>query len=192
MGENFDMKQQKGGVRYGILRGGSTVVLIKSGFGGTCRGTKDKHLKMAQRLRQRGYSVICASNPYDRDNTLKADEKILREYVAAQAFSDFDLYLVGISDGADHILQLAQKFPQTKKLLAINPSSVSAEDLLAKLSRLPQPEKHFVYGAEDEEFDRVAMLRSADVPNLHLAVVEGADHQFTHMLETYLSLADLL
>ena len=192
MRDNFDLVLQKGGVRYGILRGGSTIVLIKSGCGGSCRGTGDRRLKMARRLWQQGFSVICATNPCGCDSTLAADEKILRQYAAEQNFSDFDLYLIGTSDGADHNLKLARHFPQTKKLLAINPSSVSPEDQQEKLRLLPQVEKYFVYGTKDEEFPQGERLQTADIPNLWVFFTEGADHRFTGMPDAYIAQADLL
>ena len=180
-------------VNYGILHGNSTVVLIKSGAGGNCKGFENKHLKMAMRLHDvLGCSVICASNPCDWDKTYQVDKTMITQYAAHRGFLEYEVYLVGTSDGAYQILDLAKELPQTKKLLGVNPSMGGFERFLEKLQALPQVEKHLVYGTKDHEVEYLPLLKKANVSCLHLHTVEEADHQFTHRLEEYVALGDLL
>lgn len=193
----FDRRQQKscqGNVlRYGILRGNSTIVLIKAGANGTCRGYGDKHLKMGLRLRQQlGCTVICASNPCLCDESWPVDKKLLEAYAAEQGFASCKLYLVGHSDGADQMLKLAHDAPNAEKLLLINPSAVSLADLIYKLKRVPHGEKWVVYGKEDEQAGFRHYLIPAGIPKLTVHTVLGADHDFTNMPEDYIALGDLL
>ncbi len=180
-------------ITYGIIHGNETVVLIKSGAGKPCRGSKNKHLKMALWLNQQyGYSVICASNPYDCDQTFHIDKKVLCNYVKQQGFEKFNVYLVGTSDGADQILFLAKEIPQTEKLLCINHSAVSFNDLVKKLMQTPKVEKIFVYGTQDDEVEHASLLKDENIPNLKIITVEGANHGFTGMIDEYIALAKLL
>ena len=180
-------------IQYGILRGNAQIVLIKSGTGGSCRGYEDKYLKMALRLRERrGYSVICASNPDDCDATYPADKKIIADYAREQGFEEYQVYGIGVSDGAYQVLQLAATLPQTQKLLLINPSTAGADDFIVKLQAVSQIEKHLVYGTLDDEFACLSQLNAANVPNTEIRTVPGADHRFTALSAELIALADVL
>lgn len=194
---NFDKAIRKtfqgSRVTYGFLRGSDTIVLIKNGAGGTCRAGKHKHLKMALRLRElHGYSVICASNPLDNEETYRLDKKVLADFAAEQGFASYRVYLVGTSDGGDQILKLAMELHQTEKLLAINPSVVALTDMAANLRRLPQVEKQIFYGTLDDEVALAPLLKAENIPNLQIDLIPGADHRFTGMVDTYITLADRL
>jgi len=180
-------------IRYGIVYGNETIVFIKTGADGSIKGSQDKYLKMAQRLKDmRGFTVICASNPCECDASFRVDHKVIDEYVTSQGFSSYKVYLVGTSDGAYSNLSLASLVPQTVKYLGINTSTVDFSAFLEKLHALPLVEKLLVYGTEDDEFANVAGLHNADVKNLAVIPVEGADHGFRGMLDAYIALVDLL
>ncbi len=197
MENGFDQTRRKtcqgSKLQYGILRGNATIVLIKSGVGGSCKGHGDKYLKMALRLRERrGFSVICASNPDDCDASFPTDKQAITDYAREQGFEDYQAYGIGMSDGAYQILQLAAVLPQTQQLLLINPSTVGIEDFIAKLQALPRIEKHLVYGTLDDEFACVSQLKAANLPNIEIRTVPGADHRFTDMSAELIALADIL
>ncbi|MCH5184293.1 MAG: hypothetical protein J1E00_08965 [Oscillospiraceae bacterium] len=179
-------------VRYGIVRGNGSIVFLKAGAGGSIRGYGDKYLQMAYRAREKfGSTVICASNP-DVPHAF-IDEQIIRQVAAGSGSAAFALSFVGTSDGAYQILTLAGRFPETVRLLGINPSFVTVPGLQEKLLALPHVEKIFVYGTKDDAYDRVVpALNAMQCERFRIVIVEGADHRFTGMTEKLISLIDLL
>lgn len=180
-------------INYGIIYGNDKIVFIKVGADGSIRGYQDKYLKMAHSVHDRlGATVICASNPYIEHGHLEADRAMISKVVADCGFADYKVYFVGTSDGGYHNLLLAQQVPHTVKLLGINPSLSTTDDLLEQLRKIPQVKKVLVYGTEDEDFKCMPLLQRMDCENLEIITVEGADHEFTGMVDKFIALIDLI
>lgn len=179
-------------LEYEVILGNEKIVFIKAGANGTVSGCKNKYYRMAQRLHERlGATVICASNPDTPHREL--DEQKIRQTIHDRGFSDFEIYFIGNSDGAYHNLLLAKRFPEAVKLVGINSSYITAPDLQEKLQDLPNVSKVLVYGTNDDDFDRVVpALEKTVCNNLSLKYVEGADHDFTGMLEEFIGTAEYL
>lgn len=179
-------------VRYGILHGNENILFLKTGAGGSIRGYGDKYLQMAYRAREKfGSTVICASNP-DVPHGV-TDEQTIRQVVSAGGFPAFTLSFVGVSDGAYQTLALASRFPETVRLLGINPSFITVSGLQEKLLALPHVEKILVYGTKDDAYGCVVpALNAMPCEQLRIVPVEGADHRFTGMTEKLIDLIDLL
>ena len=177
-------------VEYKIVYGNEKIVFIKSGAGGNASGYKNKYIRMAEKIHDRlGATVICASNP-DVPHE-KYDEAAIRRIVSEKAFSDFELYFIGTSDGAYHNLSLARRFPETAKFVGINTSYIDVYELKERLTALPDVHKVLIYGTEDDDFDEVVpMLSKIKCDKLELKFVDGADHSFTDMLDEFIALAD--
>ena len=176
---------------YGIIFGNEKIVFIKAGAGGDYRGYRDKYLKMAIRAHKRmGATVICASNPI---NSVSTDRRAILKCVEMLGLSSFELYLVGVSDGAYLNLLLASKMPEVKRMLLINSSYIDAHGFVEKLKSFSNIEKIFVYGTEDKHFDTLMPeIEKARADSLEILTVEGADHQFVGMLDAFISLIDLI
>ncbi len=178
-------------VRYGIVFGNAKIVFIKSGAGGGIKGYKGKYLKMAHRIHERmGATVICASNP-DVEHG-HADRSMISEVASERGFTEYEVYLVGASDGGYAALVLASRIPQTVKVLGINASFISLRGMEEKLQAIPTVKKVLVYGTKDDEYDCVPRLKNLICDNLEIQTVPGADHKFTGMCEDYIALVDLL
>ena len=181
---------------YGFLFGNEKIVFIKSGAGGSAIGRENKYLKMAHKLHQKlGATVICSSNPdiesFLREETL--DEKAIRWVVKEKGFSSFELSFIGNSDGAYKNLTLAKQFPQTVKFLGINTSYIEIDGLINKLKDLQHIEKILVCGEKDKDsMAYVELFKKAEIPNLKIQIVEGANHEFSGMIEEFINLADLI
>ena len=157
-------KAQEGvAIRYGVVHGNDTIVFIKSGTGGKYDGYQQKYLRMAERV-----------------------------HAAQRGFADYTVCFVAHSDGWEQIIRTAKKMPQTRRLLGINPSFVDDEEATDDLRALPQAEKTLVYGTQDDDFYLAAKLEAAGIPRLRIITVDGADHDFTHRLEDFIALIDLL
>lgn len=177
-------------VDYGFIFGNNKIVFIKAGAGGGIPGYQDKYLKMAHRVHERlGATVICASN-YEK--CLDMDKRAIEWCARYLKLTDAELYLVGVSDGADQCISLARNAP-TKKLLGINPSFVPGHDPSDRLIIRSKVEKIFVYGTKDEEGCKLApKLLERKIPNFEIRRVEGADHEFTGMVDEFVNLIDLI
>lgn len=180
-------------IEYGILYGNANIVFIKVGADGSIRGYQDKYLKMAHRVHNRlGATVVCASNPYIEHGHLDADQAMISKVAAECGFSDYEVCFVGTSDGSYRNLLLAQQVPHTVKLLGINPSLSTTDDLLEQLRKIPQVKKVLVYGTEDEDFECVPLLQASECENLEIITVEGANHEFAGMMDEFIALIDLI
>ena len=182
-GEKFD---------YHLLWGNAKIVFIKAGAGGSARGYKDKYVRMAERIHERlGATVICASNPMFPICDAPDATEIYR--VASElGVTSFDLYLVGVSDGAYQNLKLAKQFTNTVQWMGINASYIDARDMEEKLKALPDVKKTLVYGDCDDDYDEVSACQFSKIAGVECVTIEGADHQFTDMLDEFIALADLL
>ena len=183
-------------IEYGILYGNEKIVFIKVGADGSIRGYQDKYLKMAHRVHERlGATVICASNNTEVDcaDQVVADEAMIAKVAADCGFDDFEVYFVGTSDGGYQNLLLAKEIPQTVKILGINPSLSSVQDFVEKVQALPHVQKIIVYGTKDDVYDEcVPELQALECENLEILTVEGADHEFTDMVDEFIALIDLI
>ena len=181
-------------ISYGIVYGNEKIVFIKVGADGSIRGYQDKYLKMAYRIHERlGATVICASNPDTEISQTAADRAMIEKVAAAGNFSDYEVYLSGTSDGAYYNLLLGKELPQAVKILGINPSLSSVQDFVEKVQALPHVQKIMVYGARDDVYNEcVPALQALDCENLEILTVEGADHEFTDMVDEFIALIDLI
>ena len=177
-------------VDYGFIFGNNKIVFIKAGAGGGILGYQDKYLRMAHRVHERlGATVICSSN-YEK--SLPTDKKAIEWCARYLKLEDVELYFVGVSDGADQCIILARNTP-TKKLICINPSFVPGHDPSDRLIIRSKVDKIFVYGTKDVEgHELVPKLMEREIPNFEIRWVEDADHEFTGMVDEFVSLIDLL
>ena len=182
-------------ISYGIVYGNEKLVFIKTGVDGNIRGYQDKYLKMAQRVHERlGATVICASNPEVEYNAqVIADKAMISRIAADCAFSDYEVSFVGTSDGGYQNLLLAKELPQAVKFLGINPSLCTVQDLVEKVQALPHVSKIMVYGTKDDVYKEcVPVLQALECEKLKIMTIEGADHEFTGMVDAFIALIDLL
>ena len=181
--------------QYGIIHGNEKIVFIKAGTNGNIRGYQDKYLKMAHRVHERiGATVICASNcDLDSKVQLKIDKALINKIIIDRGLDNYELYFVGTSDGGEHSLKLSQQFSETVKLLGLNSSWSSIEDFLERIKSLPHVKKTFVYGALDDDFDKIVpRLKELACDNLEIVVLDGVDHDFTGKVGDFIALIDLI
>lgn len=181
-------------IDYGIVYGNEKIVFIKTGVDGNIKGYQDKYPKMAHRVHQRlGATVICASNP-DAEYAAQevADKDMIAKVAVDCGFANYEVYFVGTSDGGYQNLRLAQQMPQARKFLGINASLIDIDDLMSRLQKLPCVSKTLVYGTKDEAYRYTPALQAMVCDNLEIITVEGANHEFTDMVNEFIVLIDLL
>ena len=181
-------------IKYGIVRGNEKIVFIKTGADGNILGYQNKYPRMAHRIHQRlGATVICSSNP-DAEYAAQevADKDMIAKVAVDCGFANYEVYFVGTSDGGYQNLRLAQQMPQARKFLGINASLIDIDDLMSRLQKLPRVSKTLVYGTKDEAYRYTPALQAMVCDNLEIITVEGANHEFTDMVNEFIALIDLL
>ena len=178
---------------YHFVFGNEKIVFIKAGAGGSERGYEDKYIKMAERIHERiGATVITASNPID-PICEPPDAEEIRWVVKELGLASFELYLVGVSDGAYLNLDLASHFHETVKWIGINTSYTEISDLKERLNALSSVSKLMIFGTKDDDFDEVVpKLSEMNCDDFVMEFIDGADHNFTGMLDEFVALADLI
>ena len=176
---------------YHFVLGNEKIVFIKAGAGGSERGYEDKYIKMAEQIHERtGATVITASNPID-PICESPDAEEISWVVKELGLASFELYLVGVSDGAYLNLELASHFHETVKWIGINASYTETSDLEKRLNALSSVSKLMIYGTKDDDFDEVVpKLSEMNCDDFVMEFIDGADHNFTGMLDEFVALAD--
>lgn len=180
-------------VEYGVVRGSHRITLIKSGRGGSCTGEEEKYLRMARRIRERrGDTVICSSNPVGCESR-EADRVFLEEYATEQGWENFELCLIGSSNGGYQNIFLAAQLPQVRKLLCINmPLMLNFHKITGHLQGMSEVEKIFVYGSKDPSYRYLPFLEHRSYLLCRVIRAEGVDHVFTGRTEEFVALSDLI
>ena len=187
----FNKKTNGKMVRYGVIYGNNQIVFIKSGAFGTLEGKNNKRFKMATLIHNKmGATVICSTNPDAVQTNL--DKLVITKTANELNLNEFNLYLIGTSDSGYTNLDLAKEIPQTVKILGINPSFNTIENLEEKIKALPQIKKIFVYGTNDTEYKHLKTFKKWQNHNLDVFTVPNANHNFEGMDNTYISLFNLL
>lgn len=181
-------------IDYGILRGNNDIVFIKSGKGGSCRGYKDKYIKMADRIRTLyGNTVICSSNPENSRESFSCDYTVITHFASRIGLIDYNVHVIGVSNGGYQGIILATIMPQIKQLLCINmPLMINLQKSLLRLQTLENVEKTFVYGTKDPSHPYIPFLERKYLNKCRIVSVENADHQFNGMLDIFINLSDLI
>lgn len=177
---------------YGVIRGNSSVVIIKAGSGGSCVGDGDRYLKLGKMLHDSaGCTVVCFSN-FSNDSFLRADAAVIRELVS-QLPEEARLYFIGVSNGATQgLIDAAKEFPFRRMLLVNMPLMINFHKIKDALTRVAT-DIRFVYGERDPSITYVPFLelvtgRDTCAARAEIVRVPQADHNFAGMTDTFLSL----
>lgn len=177
-------------IEYGIIKGNSTIVFIKVGQDGSIYGYDNKYLKIAKELKEKyGYSVITSSNPFDGNNPLDHDMSIIKEYAKENDFVDYQVYYMGHSNGARIGISWGYKYPEIKRMLLINsPIFINWHILKDGIKESKNQEMILVYGTKDNSYRYVELIKPLLNDNKKLVIINEADHDFTNMLDVFISL----
>lgn len=177
-------------IEYGIIKGNSIVVFIKVGQDGSIYGYENKYLIVAQKLNKKyGYSVIVSSNPFDGNNPLEHDMNFVREYCMRNKINDYEVYFIGHSNGARIGISWGYQYTEIKKMLLINsPLFINWHILKKGIHQSQNQEMLLIYGNRDNSYKYVGLLEPLLDDNKKLIIIDGADHNFTNMLDKFIEL----
>ena len=183
----FDFDKRLCG-KFGIKRGDSNLVFVKTGKGGSIDGHEGRYLRMAEHIFNIfGCSVAIASNPANEKCNLVSElDTVLQELEAADGI----LY-IGMSDGALIGAQQGYEAPLIKRMLLINaPLMINPSKTKRGIERFSGEYIEMVYGTLDPSYRYYFMLKAIRSKIFHASEIEGADHRFNNMEEALISCVD--
>lgn len=175
-------------LEFGIIYGNDSVVIIKSGTGGSFHGYEDKYLKMARLLNDiYGCTVLCTSN-VDKASFEKYDVTVIQNIISK--FIDTPkLYYIGVSNGAVQGINAAAKhFDFTHYLLINMPLMINFHRLMRDMEQISS-KMTFIYGEKDPSCSYIPLLENRIKDNSEIEVISNADHQFRGMTDEFIALA---
>ncbi len=180
-------------IEVGYLFGNEKIVFVKAGLGGTYLGYDNKYLKIAQLLNDRyGCSVICASNPNDKNCGIDADRKTLLNYISKNKIAKPELYFFGHSNGCVKGLELASTKVCFRKMILVNmPLMINFHKTLKLISNIPDTNILAVYGETDPSTPYISFLEGKH-SNISILRVPDADHNFKGKLDEFIGISEYL
>lgn len=161
---------------FGIRKGNSVLVFIKTGRGGTVFGYNNKYLHIANQIyRVYGYTVVVSANPLEYD----CDLEIEMRYIENELGIPEKIYYLGMSNGALMGAQQCWKLPRVYRMMLINgPLMINLHKTINGLRKYMSGEVFLIYGDEDPSYQYLALIEKAELPNVIMKVIAGADHNF--------------
>ena len=190
---SLDYTVMHNGIEYGIVRGGTEVVLVKTGLGTDRILPDSKYAVMARRLHEGGRrSVIVATNPHDGVSHAESDRAMLERYVSEQGIEDPTVFFFGNSNGCIKGLKLAACGVTFWRMVLVNmPLMINFHRTKEYIARIPQTSILAVFGERDPSISYVPFLEGR-FENLRVLTVSGADHNFKGMADEFVGLSDFL
>lgn len=168
-------------LNYGIVYGNETIVFIKGGQDCSIYGYQNKYLKMARNIHDTyGYTVICSNNPFDGENPLDNAMKVIKKICTKCGFKDYQIYYMGLSNGAIVGIWYGVNYPQIKRMLLINPPLDVYWDITKNgILKFQGERMNFVFGDLDPSYPYTPLIQEMTNDKLHLHIIKGEDHSFT-------------
>lgn len=184
-------------IDYGIIPGNENIFFIKVGLNGNIYGYEDKYLKIATRLNtEYGWSVIVASNPSHRSNSIEQGMNLIGEYASQQKsqnqqFQNYKVFYMGFSNGAALGLEYCHLYPQISKALLINgPLIINPHKLVSGIRNFKGNKMHIVYGDKDPSFPEIRFFKELESETVKFHILENIDHNFTGEIEKFKQLPE--
>lgn len=177
-------------IEYGFVNGNNTIVFIKVGQDGSIYGYENKYLKMAHILnKNKGYSVIVSPNPFDGQNPLDDAMEVIEKYLKDNNLKDYKIYYFGHSNGARIGITWGYMYPKIKRMICVNsPIFINWHKLKTGLQSSNNQDIYLIYGQYDQSARYTELLNPLLSDRISLKVIDGADHNFTNMIDDFIQL----
>ena len=165
---------------------GKDFFLIITGIGGTIKGYKNKYEIIARNvIKKYNFSVVVATSPFGSWLHTEQNLDYIMNYIKSKRNCDYKVYAMGNSAGANILLWHSYKFPQIKKVLAVNPVMNINIHLLKRLQETTKDIK-IVFGEKDNscKFAKLIPLNT----NVNIEILPDIDHNFTDKSNIFLEL----
>ncbi len=163
-----------------IVKGSTTMLLIKGGSGSTYYGYNNKYLDIARTINEKyGLTVAVSSNKLFSKIDLKAE----LQSVFKALNTHYQVLFAGVSSGAVAAIEQSPDIYDLQKLLLINPPfTISLPKIKRSLEAKKDATFNFVFGSNDPTYRFLPLLDYVkSQSSINLKIVEGADHNFKGM-----------
>ncbi len=187
--ETKTVVQDNAAVDYGIVHGNNLIVLVKVGMHGSIYGYQNKYLDMAELLNKRyGCTVITVSTP-KFIYSLESEMKFVKDYAEKSNFNEYEVFYMGHSFGGTLGLLYGYKFPEIKRILAVNsPFSEDTDEMIKGIKSFNGLSLDLVYGLEDDFIDTGKKYSYLKNKIVHFSFLEDVDHYFTDKINQFILL----
>lgn len=165
---------------------GKDFFLIITGIGGTIKGYKNKYEIIARNvIKKYNFSVVVATSPFGSWLHTERNLDYIMNYIKSKRNCDYKVYAMGNSAGANILLWHSHKFPQIKKVLAVNPVMNINIHLLKRLQDTTK-DINIVFGEKDISSKLAPLIPTNK--NVNVEILSNIDHNFTDNLYTFIDL----
>ena len=161
------------------------VFLIFTGLGGSAEGLKNKYGRIREYVQKDyGFTVFVAQTPQD---VWFQKDAFFEEIVARAVQNRRQVYVMGVSAGANLALWYSARYPQIGRVLCVNPVlSLNLDLTLAGVRNFCGEKMAIVLGAKDSSAKWAKVIPRQK--NIHINILPCADHLFSGMLEEFIAL----
>lgn len=175
-------------LRFGVIDGNKTVLLIKVGSDGDINGYQDKYIEIAKeanRLYQ--VTVIICSNPHKLDSESNMEKTLA--FVKKHMKEAYQILYMGHSYGAFLGGCYGYKYKEIKKMLLINgPLMYNLHKFKAGIRSFNGDMIELVYGKLDQSFTYTELLTPLLNEKVKLTIIENQDHNFSSDINEFMKL----
>ena len=169
-------------IDFGVLKGNSDIVVIKTGYGGTANGYNDKYLEIANSIRDKyGYTVISISNPSTIRNFRKKQMQMLvdviDDYIHEMNFESFSVRYIGVSNGAVSGIQYGEMLRGLRSMLCISTPLAFFLKVINENIENVKVMLSMVFPSLDKNYYKY--FKKLKQCNAVISVIEGQDHSFS-------------
>lgn len=162
-------------INYGIIDGNEIIVFIKVGKDGTIYGYNNKYLSLASYINTKyGYTVICSSN--NGKSILNNEMDMIKNY-CQNKFINYQIYYIGISNGASLGMLYGYNYEQIKKMLLINgPLMINFDKIINGLLKYKGDKIYLIYGEKDPSSKYVNLLKELKNDKINVLTISNEGH----------------
>ncbi len=165
---------------------GKDILLILTGIGGTTKGYSNKYEKIANKvMKEHNFSVVVATSPSGSWLHTEQNLDYVMNFISSKRDKDYKVFAMGNSAGANILLWHSNKFPQIKKVLAINPVMNINIHLLKSLQDTKQL-VNVIFGELDLSSKFAGFIPQNE--NVKDDILPNIDHNFTDNLDLFIDL----
>lgn len=183
--ENIAYNDNK--IDYGIIKGNEKIVFIKVGKKGSIYGYNNKYLTLARDINYKyGYTVICASN--NEKSKLINEIDMVKKYCLGK-FDNYNIYYIGVSDGASLGMYYGCEYEVIKKMLLINgPLMMNFDKIINGLLNYKGVKIYLIYGSLDPSIKYVKLLKQIESDKINVITISNEEHNFNFNNEIFIQI----
>ncbi len=159
------------------------LLLVLTGIGGTVKGYANKYVTLANNVtKTQDFSVAVATTPKGSWQHTKENLDFIMNFIKEKYKGK--IYTMGTSGGANIILMHAHKYPQIKKILAINPVlNINFYKIKNGINQF-DGNITMICGENDLSSSFCKIIKN----NVKTFILKNIDHNFSNHLEDFINL----